>query len=87
MSIPDLINGCFELFGAFALWQNVVAIKRDRKIAGIDWRATVFFTSWGIWNLFFYPSLGQWASFAGGLAIVGVNATWLYYVFKFRERT
>lgn len=83
----DFINGLFELFGAFALWGNVRAIKRDRSIAGIDWRATGFFTSWGIWNLYFYgPANGLWFSWWGGLAIVVVNCYWLVLVWKCRNR-
>jgi hypothetical protein len=77
VSVPDLINGAFELGGATVLWLNVRQLWRDRCIAGVHWGPTVFFTLWGLWNLFYYPSLQQWMSFTGGLAIVVVNATWL----------
>jgi len=87
MAWPDLVNGLFELFGAYALWGNVRAIRRDKKIAGVDWRATVFFQAWGAWNLFFYPSLDQWASFTGGIAIFAVNTTWLYHVWRYRNES
>lgn len=86
MDFADLTNGAFELFGAFALWGNVRAIRRDKSVRGVDWRATAFFTSWGLWNLYYYPSLDQWASFGGGVAIVAVNTVWLGYAFKYRRR-
>lgn len=85
MNWADLINGGFELFGAFALWQNVIAVRRDRKVLGYNPKATIFFTTWGIWNLYFYPSLGQWLSFWGGVAIVTVNAIWLGHVFYYMK--
>ncbi len=83
---PDLINGLFEGLGAVALWGNVIAIRRDRRVNGVDWRATLFFTAWGLWNLYYYPHLGQWLSFVGGLAIVCVNITWLAHVLAYRSR-
>ena len=36
----------------------------------------------GLWNLIFYPFLGQWWSFAGGVFLVTMNFIWfgqLYY--------
>jgi hypothetical protein len=81
--IPDLINGLFELSGSLVLWRNVFALRRDREVKGIHVSTTLFFFWWGIWNLWYYPHLGQWFSFLGGLSIVIANAVWvglaLYY--------
>ena len=85
MQVPDLANGLFEALGAFVLYQNVKAIKRDKSIKGVDWRVTIFFTAWGFWNLFYYPSLDQWLSFFGGLGIVAVNSLWLYYAWRYKD--
>lgn len=85
MSFPDLINGAFELLGGLALWQNVKRIRADKQIKGVNWQVTLFFTSWGFWNLFYYPSLDQWFSFAGGLNIVAANCWWLFYAVKYRN--
>lgn len=74
---PDLINGAFEATGAAMLALNVGRLWRDRTVAGVHLAPTAFFTGWGLWNLFYYPSLGQWASFAGGCAIAVMNAVWL----------
>ncbi len=73
----DAINGLFELAGAALVLLNVRALWRDRVLRGVHWGPTVFFTAWGLWNLVYYPSLSQWWSFAGGLALVIVNALWL----------
>lgn len=80
---PDLINGLFELGGAALLTLNIRALVRDRALSGVHWAPTVFFAAWGLWNLFYYPHLGQWLSFAGGVAVVAVNLVWLGLVLWF----
>jgi hypothetical protein len=85
IQIPDLVNGLFELLGGFALWQNVKRIERDMSIRGVNWQVTLFFTAWGFWNLFYYPTLHQWLSFFGGLNIVVANACWLFFAIKYRN--
>jgi len=83
---PDYINGLFEFCGAAFLLVNVVKMYRDKQLKGYHWLPTVFFTSWGLWNLYFYPYLEQWFSFAGGIAIVTVNAIWLGQTFYYLWR-
>lgn len=85
MTFPDFINGVFELLGSVAIFAHVRRIRRDKKVAGVDWRATLFMSLWGYWNLFYYPQLDQWFSFVGGLAIVAGNTAWLYYLLKYRS--
>jgi hypothetical protein len=77
MSIADLINGTFELGGGILCWLNVQRLRKDLQIQGVDWRVNAFFSAWGFWNLFYYPSLHQWASFAGGVLLVLANTTWV----------
>ncbi len=77
---PDIINGAFEFGGAVALWQNVRAIRRDKRLQGVHWIPALFFAMWGIWGLFYYPHLDQWVSFTGGIALVSVNIIWLWFV-------
>jgi len=64
--IPDLINGLFEFAGAFALALNVRQLWRDKEVKGVHPIPTAFFAAWGLWNLFYYPHLGQYWSLAGG---------------------
>lgn len=82
----DLVNGIFETLGAVAIWANVRRIVRDKMVRGIDWRVTLFFSAWGYWNLFYYPALNQWFSFAGGLALVAGNTVWVALAIKYRGR-
>jgi hypothetical protein len=78
LETPDLVNGLFEFFGSIMLWRNVLQLYRDKMVRGVHWSATGFFAAWGYWNLFYYPHLGQWLSFAGGISIVTANTVWLY---------
>ena len=73
----DMTNGLFELIGSGFLVLNVVKLQRDKEVKGVSWIAVGFFFLWGLWNLFYYPSLNQWFSFAGGCCIATVNAVWL----------
>lgn len=74
---PDLINAAFELLGGFFVIAHCRAICRDRVVQGLSIPAVVFFTAWGWWNCFYYPHLGQWLSFAGGIALVIANTVYV----------
>lgn len=76
-SLWDVGNGLFEAIGAVCIWANVRRLWLDRVVRGVDWRVTVFFWGWGVWNLFYYPALDQWFSaVAGGVLALG-NSVWV----------
>jgi len=81
----DLGNGLFEGGGAIMLLLNLRQLVRDKKVAGVHWGPIVFWTLWGFWNLYYYPSLHQWASFAGGVGVVACNTAWLGLAFYYRR--
>ncbi len=87
---PDAINGAFEFVGAIMNFSNVIRLYEDKQVKGVNIFPSVFFSLWGIWNLYYYPHLDQWLSFAGGCAIVIVNLIWvggaLYYTRKNRRK-
>lgn len=85
MSWPDLINGLFEAFGAFACWGNVIRLRRDRDVKGIVWQYTAVYWVWGLWNLFYYPWLHQWFSFYAGVVLVSGNGVWVFTWRRFRR--
>jgi hypothetical protein len=78
----DIANGIFETFGAICSWLNVYSYYKQRKVAGIFWPSTIFYSVWGLWNLFYYPSLDQWFSFAGGIILTSGNLVWVLWVMK-----
>jgi len=82
----DLINGAFEVCGGFLCWFNVRILLIDRVVKGVFWPVQAFFAVWGWWNLYYYPSLGQWYSFAGGIFLVAGNTVWVVLALKLKER-
>jgi hypothetical protein len=85
-SLPDLINGGFELLGGVFIALSIRKVLRDRAVAGISWLHVGFFTAWGFWNLFYYPHLDQWFSFAGGVLIVITNTVYLALLLYYSRR-
>lgn len=85
MSWPDLTNGAFEFFGALAITLSIRQVLKDKLVKGVSWAHIAFFASWGIWNLYYYPSLGQWASFGAGALVCAVNLIWLALLLYYRR--
>lgn len=70
----DLVNGLFEALAGLFVLNHCRVLRRDRAVAGVSIASVAFFTLWGVWNLYYYPSLGQSLSFFGGLFVVAANA-------------
>lgn len=85
METNDLINGIFETFGAVLCWGNVLRLYKDKYVSGISWTVQAFFASWGLWNLYYYPSLGQWASFYGGIGLALGNIVWVVMALHYQR--
>ncbi len=83
--IPDVINGTFEFLGGFFILNHCRVLFQEKKVAGISIISNTFFTLWGIWNLYYYPYLGQWLSFCGGLFIVLSNMLWIAMMLHYRK--
>lgn len=83
MQIPDLVNGLFEGLGSVLTWLNVAQLIKDRGYAGVKASITVFWFLWGVWNLYYYPHLGQWLSFTGGVSIMIGNLAWVLLAWKY----
>ena len=64
---PDLINAAFELAAAFFILNHARVMIKSKQAYGISLLSTAFFASWGAWNIFFYPNVGQMASFYAGI--------------------
>lgn len=83
---PDLVNGVFEMLGGLFIAASIVRILRDKRVAGINWIHPAFFTAWGLWNLYYYPHLGQIISFLGGMGVVTANTVWVYLLIYYTYR-
>lgn len=83
--LPDIINGSFECFGGWFIILSIVKLHKDKQVHGVSWLHAGFFAVWGYWNLFYYPHLGQWISFFGGVFIVAMNTIWLAQLVYYRR--
>lgn len=81
---PDAINAGLELGGAYFTWMNARQLYKDKEIKGVYWPTWVFFSVWGLWNLYYYPSLDQWLSFYAGIVLIAGNLAWVYMAVKLR---
>ncbi len=84
---PDIGNGLFELIGAWFTWKNAMVLYKEKIVTGIYWPTTAFFSLWGIWNLYYYPTFNQWFSFAGGIALVLGNILWVVLALRYKHST
>jgi hypothetical protein len=85
MSYPDLFNGMLEAGGGFFIWLSIIKLGREKVVRGVSWMHVAFFSTWGIWNLFYYPHLGQWLSFFGGALLVIFNVIWLCQIMYYNR--
>ena len=87
--LPDLINGLLQMVASIFVWVSVSKLHRDKLVRGVSCMMVAYFAAWGLWNLFYYPHLGQWISFWGGLTLVTADSVWfamiLYYLRKERN--
>lgn len=83
MSWQDVANGLFEVLGGFAIWPSILKAIKNKSIASTHWMTVFFFYFWGCWNLYYYPHLDQWASFAGGVWITITNLCWIIVCVKY----
>jgi len=87
MPWADAVNGLFEGITGIAALFNCYKIHKDKEVKGIVWEFTIFYTLWGLWNLYYYPSLNQRFSFIGGIVIVSANAVWVGMVVYYRSKS
>lgn len=85
MEVWDSANAFFELVGALLTWLNVRRLYIDKEVKGIQWEVTLFWLSWGIFNLFFYgPVLGLWFSWAAGALLTLANVAWIILLMYYK---
>jgi len=85
INLPDLINGIFEFSAGFFVLNHCRVVIKEKAVKGVSIISIVFFTSWGYWNLYYYPHLEQWLSFLGGLFIVVANSIWVVLLIKYKR--
>jgi len=82
----DYVNAMFELGMAFCIFLSIRKLCKDRQVKGIHWANVAFPMLWGLFNIVYYPSLEQHASFFAGVVVVAMNAAYLYKINEYRDR-
>lgn len=85
---PDHVNSLFEFTGGLFLLLNVMHLYRHKVVRGVHWVSVSFFSAWGYWNLYYYPAIEQWWSFAGAAGVAAANTAWLVLIiyYNWKER-
>jgi len=81
----DGINSIFELTGGLFVLLNVIRTYKDKGVRGVSMVAVLYFTLWGMWNLYYYPALGQWYSTIGAVSVAAMNIVWLLQILYYRK--
>jgi hypothetical protein len=85
MSLPDLINAGFETVAGVAVLNHCWTLHQDKQVRGVSVASTALFFLWGLWNLYYYPHLDQFWSFAGGVFITLANLLYVGMLLQYRE--
>lgn len=82
----DLINACWEFAGAAFMLRAITIVLKDKVVKGIDWTIIFFFTTWGFWNTYFYPTNGFPYSFAGSVCLAAMNLIYLILLIYYSRK-
>lgn len=82
---PDAVNATFLVGGGTLIWMNVYRAWKDKMVTGVSVWPSVWFATWGVWDCYYFPHLGQWLSLVGSIWAVAPNATWLYLYWRYRN--
>jgi len=90
MEWQDMVNGSFQFCAAPFIILSIIKLHKDKMVRGVSCLQVGFFTSLGMWNLYYFPHLNQWASFWGGFSVALADLIWLiqmiYYIKKEKEK-
>jgi cation transport ATPase len=79
----DQANACLEMGGAFLRTLDCIKLFQDKRFSGGHLGTALYFLGWGVFNVFFYPSLNQVWSFWAAIVLMVMNGLWfvmaLYY--------
>jgi len=81
---PDMVNSLVELGGAWFTWRNAWQLFKDKSLSGVYWPTNLFFTLFGVWNLYYYTSIAQPYSFYAAILLTMGNATWVAMAINLR---
>ena len=81
----DFINATFEALGGLAVALSALRCYQDKQVKGIHWGTVLFFTTWGYWNVYYYPSVKQTWSGMFAYGVAAVNTIWLGLLWRYKD--
>lgn len=81
----DQVNALFQLGAMISVLNHCRLMWRSKEANGVSILSTLFFASYGIWNLWFYPGLEQWFSFAAAIGATAANLFWIFTIWYIRR--
>lgn len=85
MNIPDLVNGVFEFGGSLFVLNHARVLFKHKQVYGVSIASTVFFFLWGLWNIYYYFQLSQFASWVAGWGVAIANLLWIVLMLYYRK--
>ena len=82
----DQTNACFELMGAAFMIPSLIKAYKEKVIQGVSILTPIFFSCWGIFNVFYYPSIFQFYSGMAAIMLFSINLIWLYQVIVYSRK-
>jgi uncharacterized protein with PQ loop repeat len=82
----DFINSIYEVLGGIFVFHNCYKLYKEKDIKGISIPATIFFTSWSYWNIYYYYGLNQKMSLLASFLIATANSIWLILAFFIKNK-
>jgi hypothetical protein len=82
----DFINALWELAGASVLIHSIYTVLKDKDVKGIGWQQVAFFTTWGLWNVYFYPDNGLYCSFYAGMLLALCNLIYFILLVYYKRK-
>jgi membrane protein YdbS with pleckstrin-like domain len=85
ITAPDFINAAFEALASVFVLNHARMLWKSRQGFSVSILSTIFFAIWGMWNVWYYPHLGQWFSFWAGIAVMISNFIWIFVIWHVRR--
>lgn len=84
--IADAVNASFELAGSLFVLNHCRVLYRHKSVRGVSKMSVTFFLLWGVWNIWYYPHLGQMLSFMAGIALATANCLYVGMLIGYSHR-
>lgn len=85
MLSADTVNAGFEIGSGFFTLNHCRVLYNDKIVRGVSLASIFCFVAWGVWNIFYYPSLGQYNSAYAAVFILLANFAYLSLIFFYRR--